>query len=604
MKTLITLLSFIIGMMMNAQVVQNQVFSTTEEISFVSDDGGGKYTVSGPGSGSDGFLAIYDENMPTNSRWEVKNFPPRTDLGSVHDAEVTNAVLIDGTTYAVGKVANSATTTWYAIRKYAENNPSYSSSERIAEDIFIKLYKNTNELYAVIGIYNDSDLLSTGWNLPGEGMYLVKFNRQDLSLDWSYRVCSTWNNTEWRIQTQDNLISTNIAYRYAIQSLPNGNIAVTVSRGLSGNPGGEFQLWEFDPATGQKLGVIDDSYTDYDRDGTEGLQYQFHRWKVVDGVLFHEFWQDPNNSQDAQVGHWEKLEVPGWTPGGSSNPSTGGGWDSADLVVTAVSDAGYWDTYNSILQDFHIDQYGRVVGYGRWLSPSMEAIKKEHFVVGEHISDSRDRWYRENGDLMVMGLHSLYKITIGEQYPGEILLNSSGNGVVEARNNQLYYNGWKDVKGEGSLVVTTLPNVGSQPDTSWWVIPSGYTSDPSNGHSQIIESHRPGEVGRRYFYVYMQPSGGFDAETTIRVTLYLQSQVSVPETEISGLSLYPNPVESFLTVEADVDVDGVRVYNMSGIMVKEASGNARVFMGDLPAGVYVVEVTAADKVSRRKVIKK
>ncbi len=601
MKNLIIFLSFVIGMIANAQVSQTQVFTTTEEISFVSDDGGGMYTVSGPGGGSDGFLAIYDENMPTNSRWEVKNFPPDPNYGSYHNAETESAVTINGLTFAAGLVATSNTSSWEVVRKY--NGPQ-SSVEKLVKDLTITLYTANGSLYAAISVYSNSDLLNTGWNLPGEGMYLAKFNKQDLSLDWSYRVCSTWNNTEWRIQTQDNLISTNKAYRYAVQQLPNGNIAVTVSRVISGNPGAEYQLWEFDPATGQKLGVIDDSYTDYDRNGTAEMQYRFHRWKVVDGVLFHEFWQDPNNSQDAQVGHWEKLEVPSWTPGGSTP------WDSANLQVTAVSDWSWYDTMGVVVQDFSVEADGTINAFDRYLTKNLEPISREHVNLG--LNDIRDRWQRQNGELMLMTLHGLYKNTYTPQYTEQPGLNSSGVNVVEVHENELYLNGtWTSIQGEASLVLSSLPNIGDNPkdlNFNWWVIPSGYHWV---GNTEIAESHRPGEDGLLYFRIGMMPDGVTATEENLRITLYTSSQIGgggndVAEQEINGLKLYPNPVQDYLTVtvEADVVVDAVRVYNMSGVAVKEVSDGMRVYMGNLPAGVYVVEVTAADKISRRKVIKK
>ena len=591
MKKFIFFLAFITGMVMNGQVGVDTIFhDSTKEFTFVSDDGGGKYTVSGPGNGSDGFLAIYDENMPTNSRWEVKDFPPKTNYGSYHNAEVESAVTINGLTFAAGLVATSNTSSWEVVRKYSGLQ---SSTEKLVKDLTITLYTANGSLYAAISVYSNSDLLNTGWNLSGEGMYLVKFNKQDLSLDWSYRVCSSWNNTEWRIQTQDNLIPTNKAYRYAVQQLPNGNIAVTVSRVISGNPGGEYQLWEFDPATGQKLGVIDDSYTDYDRNGTTEMQYRFHRWKVVDGVLYHEFWQDPAAyPDDQQIGHWEKLEVPGYTPGGST------AWDPANLQVTAVSDWETYDSFGMAFADFSVESDGSLKSGGYKLSSKLEPTTGEDIFYGWSGS-IRDSWVRPNGDLMAMGLHGLYRFS-GQQYTAQPGLNT-GAGVVEVHEDELYEDGaWVPVIGEGALVLSPLPSVGSQPDPSWWTIPAGYHD---GGHTAIMESHRPGEEGQLFFRVAILSDNNIYAEAYRRITLYLQSQVSVLEVEIAGLKLYPNPVQDYLTVSADDDIDTVRIYNLLGVIVSESNSNS-VYMGNLARGIYVAEVVSDDKMSRKKVIKK
>ena len=59
MKKFIFFLGFITGMVAYSQVGVDTIFhDSTKEFTFVSDNGNGTYTVSGPGAGSDGFLAI------------------------------------------------------------------------------------------------------------------------------------------------------------------------------------------------------------------------------------------------------------------------------------------------------------------------------------------------------------------------------------------------------------------------------------------------------------------------------------------------------------------------------------------------------------------
>ena len=384
MKKFIFFLAFITGMVANSQVGVDTIFhDSTKEFTFVSDDGGGKYTVSGPGSGNDGFLAIYDENMPPNSRWEVKDFPPRTDLGSVHEARLYHAyTLSSGTTIAYGIVANNSSTSWDAIRRY-ENGVSSYSQELIVQANVTIFPPIGDGLYARVFLGNNGN----AWNLtPGE--YLVKIDPQDLSSpEWIYQLPQ-----DHVIEINDILISTAKVYRYAVQLLPNGNIAVHVVHG------GDWvdELWEFDPTTGQKLGAIDDSYTDYDRDGVAEMQYRFHRWKVVNGVLYHEFWQDPAAyPDDQQIGHWEKLEVPGYTPGGSTT------WDPANLQVTAVSDWETYDSFGMVFSDFSVESDGTLKSGGYKLSPKLEPTTGEDIFYGWSGS-IRDSWVRPNGDLSLI----------------------------------------------------------------------------------------------------------------------------------------------------------------------------------------------------------
>jgi len=593
-------LAFITGMVVNAQVSQTQVFATTEEIHFVSDDGGGMYTVSGPGAGDDGFLAIYDENMPPNSRWEVKDFPPRSDLGSVHEAYTHIAyTLQDGSSFAVGKIASSSGSDWYGVRKYNANSQIYSHEKVVKDVAGIFLYRGNNDIYLVIGKTSTTDLLNSGWNMQGEGWFIGKLNPQDLSLEWSYRLGNSWN-TDWQLVYIDPLISTNKAYRYAVQQLPNGNIAVTVVRLLSGQtPDREYQLWEFDPATGQKLGVIDDSYTDYDRNGTTEMQYRFHRWKIIDGVLFHEFWNDPNNSQDAQIGHWEKLEIPGYTPGTSGHTA---GWTSANLQVTAVSDWETYDSFGYLPKDFWIDSEGKMRFEGVHLSENLALYKVER--MSANISDNMDEWVAPTGERMVMTRHSLIRVTYNEMFTSHIQ-TAAGNNTTEARNDEIYANGeWKSVHGEGTIVVdhSAMPQAGDSPDSSWWTIPSGFHYV---GATPIKESHDQVTDGLLYFYVDAIRDGeNVDAnEMLLRIWIVDANTVSVPEMEVSGLKLYPNPVQDYLTVSADDDIDTVRVYNLLGVIVSESNSNS-VYMGNLAHGVYIAEVISGDKMSRKKIIKK
>ena len=589
MKKIILFLTLATGLTINGQVMVDTVFTTTEEISFVSDDGGGTYTVSGPGAGSDGFLAIYDEGADS---WEYKNFPPRTDLGSVHDADVNTAYTLgNGVTIASGLVANSTTSSWGAIRRYDVGSSSFSNEVTTYNAAIGILPPINGEVYATVWINQGSG--GYAWNLSN-GSYLVKINPQDLSLEWSYAFSGGYD-----IASSDVLISTAKVYRNAIQALPNGNIAVTV-----GNSNG-YELWEFNPTTGQKIGVIDDSYTDYDRDGTEELQYRFHRWKVVDGVLYHEFWNDPSAYPDDQnVGHWEKLEVPGYTPDGGSGQTAGGPtWSPAQLQVTAVSDFNIHDSFGYLPKDFWVDSEGKVRWEGVHLSENLALYKVERMYA--NISDVMDEWVAPTGERMVMTRHSLIRVTYNEMFSSHIQV-AVGNNVTEAHNNEVYTGGWKPVYGEGTVVVdhSAMPQVGDSPDSSWWTIPLGFHYV---GETPIAESHDQATNGLLYFYVDAIRDGeNVDAnEMLLRIWVIDANTVGVPETEISGLRLYPNPVQDFLTVEADMDVDAVRIYNMSGIMVKEAGGGVHsVFVGDLPTGVYIVEITAGEAVSRRVVVKR
>ncbi len=71
----------------------------------------------------------------------------------------------------------------------------------------------------------------------------------------------------------------------------------------------------------------------------------------------------------------------------------------------------------------------------------------------------------------------------------------------------------------------------------------------------------------------------------------------------SKILLYPNPVIEYLTVETEINVLGVEIYNLAGILLKKEAKSKRIYCGDLVSGTYTAVIRTESGVEVKKFIK-
>ena len=84
------------------------------------------------------------------------------------------------------------------------------------------------------------------------------------------------------------------------------------------------------------------------------------------------------------------------------------------------------------------------------------------------------------------------------------------------------------------------------------------------------------------------------------------SALSVQKGGLAELSIYPNPVSNRVSISAAESIDRIRVYDLSGRLVKQASPHKAAFSVDvsgLSKGVYLVKLNAGDREATTKMIK-
>jgi hypothetical protein len=82
------------------------------------------------------------------------------------------------------------------------------------------------------------------------------------------------------------------------------------------------------------------------------------------------------------------------------------------------------------------------------------------------------------------------------------------------------------------------------------------------------------------------------------------TEISSPD--VAELRLYPNPVRDELVVTSDTEIESIVVFDLSGsvqLRSKVHSSTARLSLGFLPQGIYVIQIKGADTVSAQKIIK-
>ena len=104
------------------------------------------------------------------------------------------------------------------------------------------------------------------------------------------------------------------------------------------------------------------------------------------------------------------------------------------------------------------------------------------------------------------------------------------------------------------------------------------------------------------FYVEAQ-----DVDVTLSHLKYISDDTfKVSKVQDFELSLYPNPAKDKVRISAAESTDRMRIYDLTGKLVKQASPHKAAFSVDvsgLSKGVYLVKLNAGDREATTKMIK-
>lgn len=153
-----------------------------------------------------------------------------------------------------------------------------------------------------------------------------------------------------------------------------------------------------------------------------------------------------------------------------------------------------------------------------------------------------------------------------------------------------------------NVTIGTEPNSLMQ-DTILWFEEGMTNENFENAETTYIAT----ENGVYYigFYALSDPMMGLIYLDNICIE---KSEMSVNDSALSGISIYPNPVKDILNINSVKDIDKVEIYNISGQKLSSQSLNINernIDMSVLPSGTYMVRVfLTTGAIETFKVLKK
>ena len=82
-----------------------------------------------------------------------------------------------------------------------------------------------------------------------------------------------------------------------------------------------------------------------------------------------------------------------------------------------------------------------------------------------------------------------------------------------------------------------------------------------------------------------------------------QEQKLVKKIEIPGLRIYPNPAQGQLSIDSDVEIQQIKIYDIIGnIVCSHRHDNSTIDISLLQAGAFVIEVQTSSGSEFRKVL--
>ena len=201
-----------------------------------------------------------------------------------------------------------------------------------------------------------------------------------------------------------------------------------------------------------------------------------------------------------------------------------------------------------------------------------------------------------SGDHTSWTLYDSYSILNddGDEYGyGQIIFveDSNSGGTINTTTSATVVN--FDTTSSPSMVLRQGTNTGYTIASDWVAASKGGGSGPQWQFS--------GTGGR------VQPDafGGWD-------DLYLYygkvnptaQTLSVSDFSSNGISAYPNPTEGMVHISGKESVDAIRVFNISGQLIKEVTNANLIDISSQRSGLYMIEIEDEGKTSVAKLIKR
>jgi len=129
---------------------------------------------------------------------------------------------------------------------------------------------------------------------------------------------------------------------------------------------------------------------------------------------------------------------------------------------------------------------------------------------------------------------------------------------------------------------------------------TSYTATISHGESYSDNNFTNLTDAGTYSHTLLNING---CDSIIELTLTVTG-VGIAENTANNISIYPNPAQHTLYIEASSKVEQVSIYDISGRMLKQTLNHSTsIDVSNLASGIYLVKVKTAQGESMKKIVK-
>jgi hypothetical protein len=150
-----------------------------------------------------------------------------------------------------------------------------------------------------------------------------------------------------------------------------------------------------------------------------------------------------------------------------------------------------------------------------------------------------------------------------------------------------------DITSEPTYVIRQGTNTGYTIESDWVAACKGSGGGPQWEFSNSTGKTQPVEFkGWEDLYLY------YGKVNPTALTL------SISDLSLNGISVYPNPTESIVHIKGKESVDAIRLFNISGQLIKEVTNANALDLTSQRSGLYMIEIEDKGKTSVAKLIKR
>ena len=182
----------------------------------------------------------------------------------------------------------------------------------------------------------------------------------------------------------------------------------------------------------------------------------------------------------------------------------------------------------------------------------------------------------------------------GSEYGyGQIIFveDSNSGGTINTTTSATVVN--FDTTSSPSMVLRQGTNTGYTIESDWVAASKGGGSGPQwqfSGTSGNVQPDAFGGWDDLYLY--------YGKVNPTALTL------SISDLSLNGISVYPNPTEGIVHISGKESVDAIRLFNISGQIIKEVVNANSIDISSQRSGLYMIEIEDEGKTSIAKLIKR